>query len=77
MVKKIMSFFKLRKLLLEMVSALVVNGENMLMVCSRFSSAGQLAAEQKNNREVKHDVYGKRQTAKIILILLTFSLALK
>ena len=28
-------------------------------------------------REVKHDVYGKRQTAKIILILLTFSLALK
>ena len=29
------------------------------------------------NREVKHDVYGKRQTAKIILILLTFSLALK
>ena len=30
-----------------------------------------------NNREVKHDVYGKRQTAKIILILLTFSLALK
>ena len=27
--------------------------------------------------EVKHDVYGKRQTAKIILILLTFSLALK
>ena len=28
-------------------------------------------------REVKHDVYGKRQTAKIILILRTFSLALK
>ena len=28
-------------------------------------------------REVKHDVYGKRQTAQIILILLTFSLALK
>ena len=36
-----------------------------------------LAAYIDNNREVKHDVYGKRQTAKIILILLTFSLALK
>ena len=55
----------------------LIFADNSYMSVVLEKAYNEIAVFVSDIREVKHDVYGKRQTAKIILILLTFSLALK